>query len=178
MKLCILEPCPNEQETRGLCTKHYAYHRYHKTIDSVALPKIYKHYLSSVNPEEKIAICSTCGPTEIATNGVDKRYGNPQYYCKKKSTAKNLKRRIYTFGDGDTIPFDEAVAARLRLYKEQNGLCAICKRDEDTAGTLCLDHCHTTGEIRGLLCTDCNLGLGRFKDSPENLKAASEYLTR
>lgn len=51
-------------------------------------------------------------------------------------------------------------------------VCAIC----GSAEKLRVDHCHEIGTIRGVLCNDCNLGLGRFYDSPERLRAAAEYL--
>ena len=65
-----------------------------------------------------------------------------------------------------------------KLYSEQDGLCAICKRPESDIqqNSLCVDHDHDTGRIRGLLCHDCNVGLGRFKDNTESLKMAIEYL--
>ena len=60
-----------------------------------------------------------------------------------------------------------------RMLKRQGSVCAICKR----AGVpLCVDHCHTTGEIRGLLCHRCNLALGCSCDDPEILLAAAAYL--
>ncbi len=59
----------------------------------------------------------------------------------------------------------------------QEGKCAICGVDQSTqARGLCLDHCHTNGTIGALLCTPCNTGLGSFKDSPELLRNASQYL--
>lgn len=64
------------------------------------------------------------------------------------------------------------------LLAAQNGGCAICKKGE-TGGRgkhFRLDHCHTTGIIRGLLCNNCNFGLGHFFDSPELLSAAISYL--
>lgn len=68
-----------------------------------------------------------------------------------------------------------------RMEKEQGGLCAVCRKPEAVtrAGSklsLAVDHCHNTGKVRGLLCTSCNNGLGRFKDDPELLRAAIAYL--
>jgi Recombination endonuclease VII len=63
------------------------------------------------------------------------------------------------------------------LFEKQNGVCAICKEPETAGRLLAIDHNHETGEIRGLLCTNCNLGLGKFKDSPELLRIAQEYVS-
>ena len=69
------------------------------------------------------------------------------------------------------------------MLKKQNNLCAICKNPETrksrSAGKICqlaIDHCHTTGKIRSLLCHYCNVGLGSFKDNIEFLKSAIAYL--
>jgi len=69
------------------------------------------------------------------------------------------------------------------LLDKQNGVCAICsepekRRDHRTKKprALAVDHNHDTGEIRGLLCTDCNTGLGLLQDDPELLKLALSYL--
>lgn len=59
------------------------------------------------------------------------------------------------------------------MLAEREGRCDIC------GGVMSaphVDHCHTSGEIRGLLCSNCNTGLGLFKDSPERLQAAIAYL--
>ena len=59
------------------------------------------------------------------------------------------------------------------LFEAQQGLCGICK--EPMKRPL-LDHCHKTMEVRGLLCSNCNVGLGQFKDNPDLLKAALFYI--
>jgi len=65
------------------------------------------------------------------------------------------------------------------MLKEQGGGCAICGETKPLKGKnyLCVDHCHETGEVRGILCHACNTGLGKFKDSPELLHTAINYLT-
>lgn len=62
------------------------------------------------------------------------------------------------------------------MYEEQNGVCAICE-GTDMNRMLSVDHCHDTGRVRGLLCGTCNRALGLFKDSPELLKRAKEYVS-
>lgn len=59
--------------------------------------------------------------------------------------------------------------------KEQNNGCAICGRTQTTKN-LAVDHCHTSGKIRSLLCGPCNTGLGQFMDNPELLIKAADYL--
>ena len=77
-----------------------------------------------------------------------------------------------------------------KILEKQNDVCAICKMPEDSKTTaidksrkrfLCVDHDHSKEHlgskmVRGLLCLKCNHGLGCFKDSPEILRTAAEYL--
>jgi len=64
------------------------------------------------------------------------------------------------------------------LLKEQNECCKICGTHylQVTRQLLDVDHCHTTGKVRGLLCTDCNGGLGKFKDNIILMQEAIKYL--
>lgn len=64
------------------------------------------------------------------------------------------------------------------LLEKQHGLCVICERAPvgHRWSKLHVDHCHTTGKIRGLLCANCNLGIGNFQDSPDLMRAAIRYL--
>lgn len=65
------------------------------------------------------------------------------------------------------------------LYKLQGGKCAICNKLETATHNftkktikLAVDHCHKTGKVRGLLCQNCNRGIGKFHDNIENLENA------
>lgn len=62
------------------------------------------------------------------------------------------------------------------LFKKQCGLCAICKQPP-VAIYFHVDHDHSTNQIRGLLCRDCNTGIGLLKDDVDRLRQAIEYLT-
>jgi len=65
------------------------------------------------------------------------------------------------------------------MLHHQNGECAICKsKDVGRKGAkyFNVDHCHSTGKVRGLLCHNCNIILGKIKDSKEWLSVAIKYL--
>ena len=59
------------------------------------------------------------------------------------------------------------------LLAQQHGRCPTCKQK---FGVPCVDHCHSTGKVRGLLCHKCNLGIGYFNDDPNRTRAATVYL--
>lgn len=70
------------------------------------------------------------------------------------------------------------------IYDRQQGTCAVCGVHRERAdggdigggNVLCIDHCHDTGAVRGLLCSGCNRGIGLLGDNPERLLAAINYL--
>jgi hypothetical protein len=63
------------------------------------------------------------------------------------------------------------------LLDKQNGCCAICSyKFGQKKGDIKVDHCHTKGHVRGLLCDLCNRGLGYFKDNTNSFKNAIKYL--
>jgi hypothetical protein len=61
----------------------------------------------------------------------------------------------------------------------QGNVCEICGKPDEVEGRrMAIDHCHDTGQVRGLLCGNCNRGLGNFKDSPDMLQKALDYLVK
>jgi len=60
------------------------------------------------------------------------------------------------------------------MEQRQDFVCAICKGPPED--TLCVDHCHDSGRVRGLLCRKCNTGLGSFRDEPDLMLKAIKYL--
>lgn len=66
-----------------------------------------------------------------------------------------------------------------KMLEFQNYSCEICKmHQDDMTGSLCVDHCHTTGEVRGLLCFRCNSSIGKFEDDIDLLASAINYLQK
>jgi hypothetical protein len=93
----------------------------------------------------------------------------PELYAAIRRRS-NLKRSF-----GITVEEYEA------LLVSQKGGCAICGRTNEqevarSGRRMPVDHCHQTGRIRGILCGNCNKGLGKFKDDPTRLYAAIDYL--
>jgi hypothetical protein len=79
--------------------------------------------------------------------------------------------------------FGISIADYAQMSEAQAGLCAICQRPErqmrnDKLKWLAVDHCHDSNVVRGLLCSDCNRGLGTFGDDPARLRAAADYIER
>ncbi len=62
------------------------------------------------------------------------------------------------------------------LFFLQNGKCAICVREEENGNMLSVDHDHSSGKVRGLLCHKCNVGLGNFRDDIKIVRNAERYL--
>lgn len=63
------------------------------------------------------------------------------------------------------------------MFSEQKGCCKICgTHQSELKKSLAVDHCHTQGDVRGLLCQNCNTALGLFKDNIKALENAIEYL--
>lgn len=103
-------------------------------------------------------------PTRHKRNYLKKREENLH-----RSRKKNLEKYGLTIMGYDI------------LSEKQGHVCAICGNAEtamrgDTLKRLAVDHCHQSGHVRGLLCADCNRGLGMFKDNISALRKAAEYL--
>jgi CRISPR/Cas system-associated protein Cas10 (large subunit of type III CRISPR-Cas system) len=88
-------------------------------------------------------------------------------YCPTKERAKELKKKY-----GITMEqYDEMLVA-------QHHGCKICGVSPEEHGkNLAVDHCHDTGQIRGLLCSYCNTAIGLFKEDLANFRKAMQYLT-
>lgn len=107
-------------------------------------------------------MCKRC---RVATR-TEWRKANPE-----KATAERRRDRLRKYGL-TVQQYDD-------LLELQDGRCAICLKDQPGHhGRFVVDHDHLTGVVRGLLCHECNVGVGFFKDSQEKLLAAVAYLRR
>lgn len=133
-------------------------------------PGTYIHKLSNVDRETKTADCAKCG------KGIDIRIRQSgRVSCRiaiREEKAKNRKP-LAKRSDSERSPHHGLTRKEARDLKAEKA-CAIC--GENKTEILCVDHDHKTGVIRGVLCKKCNLGLGMFRDNPEYLATAIEYL--
>lgn len=131
--------------------------------------------------------CKKC----IGENTIKYRKNNSEHYkeqCKNNSKRfrENHPLRSIQWYVNDRYKVSvETLNEFINSYIEKNGkVCAICgkefdmiqKRQYKGAKRLVIDHSHSTGKLRGLLCDGCNLGLGGFKDNIESLQNAINYL--
>ena len=95
-------------------------------------------------------------------------------------SPRQVTRRNHLTGIADQ--FRVTPESLLRLYREQRGKCRICGRrirwGVGVGKSLCVDHCHEAGGIRGFLCPACNTGLGHFRNSLSLLMNAASYISR
>jgi hypothetical protein len=117
--------------------------------------------------------CTKCGETKLLSEFYKKQrkcktcFAN--YY--KENRKKTLDRiRKYNYGIS-AKEFEKKII-------DQNNSCDICHLPFVPHKNPCVDHNHTTGEVRSLLCTHCNAGLGHFKESIEIMKSAQKYIKK
>ena len=100
---------------------------------------------------------------------VDKiRESRKKYYAENidKIRDRNLQNR-YGIGHEEY----------LELFEKQDGKCKICETTSNRKlKHFAVDHCHDTGDVRGLLCSNCNTAIGLLKDNPDLLRAAAKYI--
>ena len=99
------------------------------------------------------------------------RQKNREWYYSNKDIIRDIEcRRKYGVG----------LAEKDRMYKEQDGKCAICRELHPLRGErgIQIDHCHKTGVVRGLLCSKCNRMLSNARDDVNIFISAIKYLGR
>ena len=119
-------------------------------------------------------ICTTCEQEKDHLSQTRTR--QRKYYHNNPDIYKNQKLKI---------AYGITLEQYNNLLNEQNGVCAICGLPETSfdkrtkkVRLLSVDHNHQLQKVRGLLCNNCNNGLGRFLDDEQNLLKAIKYLKK
>ena len=131
-------------------------------------------------------VCSKCNIEKDLTE-YHKRSNRPcgvRSQCKKcyLEYPKEKKRRPMYMRDMNLKQYGLTFERYTEMFNNQKGCCKICNRhlsevNKGKKKALCVDHCHTTGIVRGLLCDKCNRGIGLFNDDIAMLQKAITYLT-
>lgn len=109
---------------------------------------------------------------------ITKRRTKTGYCMECQNTRVKEQGRDYSLRS----KYDLTLEQYNELLIKQKGVCALCGLVETAVEKyhkgikrLAVDHCHTTGNIRGLLCSSCNIGIGNLKHNPELLRKAAVY---
>lgn len=175
-KTCLISNCNKILTGDGrICGKHKW--RWTK-FGSYDLPG-YKGTPSKIEeiilPENIVKVCEIHG--NLKSDETYHRYHKGKissYYCKICILSLNIKNKYQGLN---------SIECYEKLLEEQNGSCAICRKQNTTTRNgkikrYAIDHCHKTGDVRGLLCQFCNALLGYSKDSVEILESAISYIKK
>lgn len=170
---CQFDGCDKLNFAYGYCSGHAAQVRRGKPLTALRQPR--------PTPADGFSWCCTCNlfrPEE------DFGWDIVRMEWKRSCRVCNAQRQREYFA-ANKIKVRRKVTLRNwgltdaqydALFDAQNHKCAICGAQARDGRALAIDHCHDSGRIRGLLCQDCNLGMGQFADDPELLEAAVRYL--
>jgi hypothetical protein len=126
------------------------------------------------NPNKWFIKCKSCGEEHEQTSREIQRN-------QKVMSCKNYKPHNWTGVSKEDGYIRRNYGITLDQYHDllvaQSNGCAICGRTQEPDGRrLAIDHCHVSGNVRGILCNNCNNGLGSFGDSIEGMQKAIDYL--
>ncbi len=174
--ICKVKSCNKPSRTKQLCDMHYTRtYRYGQL--EIPFSEVEEY---AQNGAYKCQSCSLFKDRLDFSSDKSTKYGVCAY-CKQCHSKKQKK----SYSENKTRHKNSSLKSRFGitlkqynvLLSKQNFRCAICLRSEiDNGKSLAVDHNHTTGAIRGLLCIKCNFGIGQFEDNTELLKKTIRYL--
>jgi hypothetical protein len=180
MKICKAKDCNRQVNAKGYCDKHYRRVKKSGTTEKTDFIQKECNSTECKRSAKSKGLCDmhyrrlkTTGKTELSVK-IKRRCKIEN--CEKPHAAKDLCRIHYEMIRQKMI-IDERAKS---IINSNKGLCDICRSDIPGFGrkNLSVDHDHSTGLVRGMLCQKCNIGLGNFNDSPELLKRAIKYLIK
>lgn len=119
----------------------------------------------------------TVTPSED-TGAMSNRVTPPESGRRRFDGESDYDRQVFSAAGKRKTSYGLSEDAFWALVRGQDFACAICTVRFHAGGpTMAVDHNHDTGEVRGVLCTRCNSGLGWFGDSPDRLRRALRYLS-
>lgn len=174
------------------CQKVY-FKEYHNSEKGKATRARLAEAVKTPPKEKKCSKCKQILPAESFPRSNIHKTGLYSYCfpCKNIASTESKKKNrhaIIAYNNREDVKQRRLARDYLKKYgielkdydlmlEAQGGGCQICKStDPKGQGRFHVDHNHETGEVRGLLCSHCNTGLGMFKDSPALLISAAAYL--
>lgn len=165
MRICTIDGCEKPLAAQGMC------HMHRNRVRRNGNPNV-------------VQVRGGVREIKPPTHGTQRAYQSHGCRCDICVEAQRARARAYYANYRERVAEKRLIkaygmdaAAYGRMLAEQSGVCLICG-DAPDGKPLFVDHCHATGAVRGLLCTQCNTGLGMFGDDPSRLLAAAAYLMR
>lgn len=157
---CEVAECGKKVVAKQLCQYHY--------------DRLRRYGDLTTRPET--LVCQDCGVDfKVRKTGNLPKVCDPCFTERHRAAQRSDRRR-----KGLWEQYKMTVAQYQEMYQAQNGRCKICnglaKGRGEKNNTLAVDHNHDTGKIRGLLCTNCNTGIGNLRDDIQLLEKAIKYL--
>lgn len=195
-EICTIEGCGRPHKSRGYCQTHYMQYKRGAPVVSEIKPRTPRDLM----PDE----CVEAGCSDpVKAKGLCKthyqrllRRGHTRYHDRKKPAKEcstdGCTKILYSNGVCHShyvhrrklAGYGLTVAGYDQMADLQGNTCAICGRPETMpsvsgeAKRLAVDHCHQSGKVRGLLCSDCNTALGLLQDDPRVILRAADYLLK
>lgn len=183
MKQCVVCKCVKPYTAFSRCTQSSSGH---KPACKICASVRAKRYRRTAKQRESICTpaqkrCGQCGEVKPSADFYRDIACHDGLHNQCKKCLLSAQHKSYM--NNPTRP----IAARIkraygmtvedydRILAQQNGRCRICRRPPERT-RLCIDHNHESGQVRGLLCSNCNALLGLARESQSILQAAIEYL--
>lgn len=148
---CSMDGCFGKHLSLGFCRRHYR--SYKRWGDAAA-----------VDQRRDNTLCVDCGADVVEAKP---KWGRRCEGCYLRGMRLSKVRAAY--GESAVPLFDKAYAGA--------GVCAVCGTDKCKSGRrLSIDHNHETGEVRGLLCGDCNRALGLLGEDFDRIMSLASYM--